>query len=205
MSGTIPVQGTITPNGPFPVSKGDIVINVYTNGTRPAANSVSSGYVIANSSTGTIQWSNGSSWLDLASAANIPYTPAVSANWPEGLPNRVSGAIDTLSGRENTLILAGGSGLILDFSTHRHIRLALSATATTVASFTPPQDGALVTLSVVQDGMGSRTVGSWPANLHFNNSTPPTLTATGNKRDTFQFVYDGPVSAMFQVGGSVNM
>lgn len=71
MSGTIPVQGTLVPNGPFPIIKGDAVIGVYTDGTRPAANSVSAGFIIANLSTGTLQWSDGSTWHDTSATRGV--------------------------------------------------------------------------------------------------------------------------------------
>jgi hypothetical protein len=64
MSGTIPVQGTLVTNGPFPVINGDAVIGVRTNATRPAAASVAPGFIIANTDTGTLQWSDGSVWHD---------------------------------------------------------------------------------------------------------------------------------------------
>lgn len=61
------------------------------------------------------------------------------------------------------------------------------------ATFTfsnPPKAGTLITIVLVQDGTGSRTV-TWPASVKWSGGTAPTLTTTASKRDVFTFVYDG--------------
>ena len=61
------------------------------------------------------------------------------------------------------------------------------------ATFTfsnPPPAGSLVTVVLVQDGTGSRTV-TWPATVKWAGGTAPTLTTTASKRDVFQFMWDG--------------
>lgn len=61
------------------------------------------------------------------------------------------------------------------------------------ATFTfsnPPKAGTLITIVLVQDGTGSRTV-TWPATVKWSGGTAPTLTTTASKRDVFTFVYDG--------------
>lgn len=54
----------------------------------------------------------------------------------------------------------------------------------------PPPAGSLVTVVLVQDGTGSRTV-TWPATVKWSGGTAPTLTTTASKRDVFQFMWDG--------------
>lgn len=61
------------------------------------------------------------------------------------------------------------------------------------ATFTfsnPPKAGTLITIVLIQDGTGSRTV-TWPATVKWTAGTAPTLTTTASKRDVFTFVYDG--------------
>lgn len=53
-----------------------------------------------------------------------------------------------------------------------------------------PKIGSLVTITLVQDGTGSRTV-TWPASVKWSAATAPTLTLTANKRDVFLFFWDG--------------
>ena len=50
--------------------------------------------------------------------------------------------------------------------------------------------GAFISLLVIQDGTGSRTV-SWNAAYEFAADTAPTLTTTANKGDLFVFRYNG--------------
>lgn len=54
----------------------------------------------------------------------------------------------------------------------------------------PPPAGSLVTVVLVQDSGGSRTV-TWPATVKWTAATAPTLTTTANKRDVFVFMWDG--------------
>ena len=50
--------------------------------------------------------------------------------------------------------------------------------------------GAFISILVIQDGTGSRTV-SWNAAYEFAEDTAPTLTTTANKGDLFVFRYNG--------------
>lgn len=60
------------------------------------------------------------------------------------------------------------------------------------ATFTfsnPPKIGSLITLVLVQDGSGLRTV-TFPASVKWPAGVAPTLTTTANKRDIFVFFWD---------------
>ncbi len=57
-------------------------------------------------------------------------------------------------------------------------------------TFSNPATGATYRLEVLQDGTGSRTV-TWPATVKWDNGTTPTLTTTLNKKDIFDFYYNG--------------
>lgn len=197
----IPINGTLTPNGPFPIIKGDAVIGVRSNATRPAASSVDSGFIIANSDTGTLQWSDGTNWHEA-----ISYDPSTNADWPEGVPTTVSDALDTLAARDlKVATVSGGGTLSVDFAVNKYVILQLGSTATTALTATNGINGELYTLRVAQDSSGSRTVGAWPSNFYFDSDDTPTLTTIGSKSDTFLFVYDGATSHYYQVGGKSDM
>ena len=57
-------------------------------------------------------------------------------------------------------------------------------------SGTTPISGQFVSLLIIQDGTGSRTI-TWNAAYEFALDTAPTLTATANLGDLFTFRYNG--------------
>lgn len=63
-------------------------------------------------------------------------------------------------------------------------------------------EAAFVTVVVIQDGTGSRTL-SWNAVFKFKGGSAPTLTTTLNKRDTFTFIADG--TNLYEVGRTLNV
>lgn len=73
---------------------------------------------------------------------------------------------------------------------HNMFRAVLGGNPTLTITTNSSQVGRRITVIVVQDATGSRTV-TWPANVKFAGSVAPTLTTTANKTDTFTFVYDG--------------
>ena len=60
--------------------------------------------------------------------------------------------------------------------------------ATTTMSFTDPPGSANLSLFVIQDGAGSRTV-TWPAAINWPNGIPPTLTTVGGQIDIITCMY----------------
>ena len=60
----------------------------------------------------------------------------------------------------------------------------------TIAAPVNARRGHRLELSIVQDGVGSRTV-TWNAVFKFAGSAAPTLTTTASRRDTFRFVFNG--------------
>ena len=67
----------------------------------------------------------------------------------------------------------------------------------TMAAPTNGATGQFVSLLVIQDGTGTRTL-TWNAVYEFASDTPPTLTATGDLGDLFVFRYNG--SKWLEVG-----
>jgi hypothetical protein len=64
----------------------------------------------------------------------------------------------------------------------------------TSSSITNPLAGQRLVIEVQQDATGSRTV-VWPGTVRWVNNTPPTLTTTASRKDTFEFRYDGALWA----------
>ncbi len=89
---------------------------------------------------------------------------------------------------------SGNGSQTIDFnsSTSAHVlrTFTLSGGNATLTFSNAPKAGSLVTIILVQDGTGSRTV-TWPATVKWSGGTAPTLTTTASKRDVFTFVYDG--------------
>lgn len=89
---------------------------------------------------------------------------------------------------------SGSGNQTLDFNSSSSANITRTFTLTGNVTFTAwnnaPRNGSLVTVIIVQDGTGSRTV-TWPSNVKWSGGTAPTLTTTASKRDIFQFVWDG--------------
>ena len=62
--------------------------------------------------------------------------------------------------------------------------------------------GQFISLLVIQDGTGSRTL-TWNAVYEFTADTAPTLTTTANYGDLFTFRYNG--AKWLEVGGNLNL
>ena len=62
--------------------------------------------------------------------------------------------------------------------------------------------GQFISLLIIQDGTGSRTM-TWNAAYEFKDDTAPTLTTTANKGDLFVFRYNG--SKFLEVGRNQNL
>jgi len=72
----------------------------------------------------------------------------------------------------------------------------------TLAAPTNGSTGQFATITVIQDGTGSRTL-TWNAVYEFKDDTAPTLTTTGGKGDVFVFKYNG--SKWLEVGRNLNL
>jgi cytoskeletal protein CcmA (bactofilin family) len=65
-----------------------------------------------------------------------------------------------------------------------------------------PAAGQFISLLLIQDGTGSRTI-TWNATYEFATDTAPTLTTTADKGDLFVFRYNG--SKWLEVGRNLNL
>lgn len=76
----------------------------------------------------------------------------------------------------------------IDWTKSNHQKSTLTGNCT--FTFTAPNGPCMLSLKLVQDATGSRTV-TWPAAVHWTDGTAPTLTATASKVDIITFYYDG--------------
>jgi len=104
-----------------------------------------------------------------------------------------------LYGAEQTL--TDGSTISWDSETAPIAKVTLGGNRTISASSNGIA-GSFVSLLVIQDGTGSRTL-TWNAAYEFKDDTAPTLTATANKGDLFTFRYNG--AKWLEVGRNTNL
>ena len=92
--------------------------------------------------------------------------------------------------------LTDGSTVSWDASTQDVCKLTLGGNRT-MAAPTNNTTGQFISILVIQDGTGSRTL-TWNAVFEFASDTAPTLTTTANLGDVFVFRYNG--SKWLEVG-----
>ena len=97
--------------------------------------------------------------------------------------------------------LTDASTISWDVSTSSVAKVTLGANRTLGAA-TNAQTGQFVSLLIIQDGTGSRTV-TFNAAYEFKDDTAPTLTTTAAKGDLFVFRYNG--SKWLEVGRNQNL
>ena len=88
-----------------------------------------------------------------------------------------------------------------DASTEDVCKLTLGGNRT-IAAPTNSTTGQFISILVIQDGTGSRTI-TWNAAYEFTGDTAPTLTTTANKGDLFVFRYNG--AKWLEVGRNLNL
>ena len=88
-----------------------------------------------------------------------------------------------------------------DASTQDVCKLTLGGNRT-LAAPTNSTTGQFISILVIQDGTGSRTL-TWNAVFEFAADTAPTLTTTASKGDVFVFRYNG--SKWLEVGRNQNL
>ena len=88
-----------------------------------------------------------------------------------------------------------------DASTQDVCKVTLAGNRT-MAAPTNNTTGQFISILVIQDGTGSRTL-TWNAVFEFKDDTAPTLTTTASKGDVFVFRYNG--SKWLEVGRNQNL
>lgn len=98
--------------------------------------------------------------------------------------------------------LTDGATISWDVSTKSVAKVTLGGNRTISAPSNALNAGQFVSLLVIQDGTGSRTL-TWNAVYEFASDTAPTLTTTGGKGDLFVFRYNG--TKWLEVGRNLNL
>jgi|TARA_R100000231_G_scaffold76120_1_gene59282 hypothetical protein len=97
--------------------------------------------------------------------------------------------------------LTDGSSIDWNAATQDVCKVTLAGNRTLNAP-TNPTTGQFISLLVIQDGTGSRTL-TFNAIYEFKDDTAPTLTTTASKGDVFVFRYNG--SKWLEMGRNTNL
>jgi len=121
------------------------------------------------------------------------------------------GSIDTAHVADNQITtakigyaeatLTDGSTISWDVSTSDVAKVTLGGNRTLGAA-SNGTTGQFVSLLIIQDGTGSRTL-TWNAIYEFKDDEAPTLTTTANKGDLFSFRFNG--SKYLEIGRNTNL
>ena len=98
--------------------------------------------------------------------------------------------------------LTDGTTIAWDVSTSPIAKVTLAGNRTMAAPTNAVGSGQYISILVIQDGTGSRTL-SWNAVYEFTADTAPTLTTTANYGDLFTFRYNG--TKWLEVGRNLNL
>ena len=98
--------------------------------------------------------------------------------------------------------LTDGATVSWDVSTSPIAKLTLGGNRTLSAPSNAVGSGQYISLLLIQDGTGSRTL-TWNAVYEFKDDTAPTLTTTASKGDLFTFRYNG--TKWLEVGRNQNL
>ena len=97
--------------------------------------------------------------------------------------------------------LTDGSTIDWNATTQDVCKVTLAGNRTLNAP-TNPTTGQFITILIIQDGTGSRTL-TFNAIYEFKDDTAPTLTTTASKGDVFVFRYNG--SKWLEMGRNTNL
>ena len=172
----------------------------YVGLKAPASLSADLTYTLpsADGTSGQFLSTNGSAVLSFA-------TPTIT-----GISTTATGTVLTLSD-SNVLFgkggyfaeqtLTDGATVTWNASTQQVAKLTLGGNRTLSAP-TNGVTGQFISIAVIQDGTGSRTL-TWNSVYEFTGDTAPTLTTTINKADVFVFRYNGTV--WHETGRNLNL
>lgn len=119
----------------------------------------------------------------------------------DGSTLNVNGTLLTDKGYIAEVTLTDGATISWNMNTQSVAKVTLGGNRT-LAAPTNGSTGQFATITVIQDGTGSRTL-TWNAVYEFKDDTAPTLTTTGGKGDVFVFKYNG--SKWLEVGRNLNL
>ena len=191
---------TIDENQNVTIADGSIDFNIAShdtsNGLKLGGTLVSATAAELNIMDGVTATATELNYSDLATLGTSAASKVLSAN--ANNLTTISGAVlcteDTLTDQAT---------IAWDVIASPVAKVTLGANRTLAApSGTSPAAGQFVSLLVIQDGTGSRTL-TWNATYEFKDDTAPTLTTTAAKGDLFIFKYNG--SKWLEVGRNQNL
>ena len=100
--------------------------------------------------------------------------------------------------------LTDGSTISWDVSTDPVAKVTLAGNRTMAAPSNPLGSGQYISLLIIQDGTGSRTL-TWNSSFEFKDDTAPTLTTTATMSDLFTFRYYAGSTKWVEVGRNQNL
>jgi hypothetical protein len=154
-------------------------------------------------------------FVKTASAVNeISFTNSATGNSPDlsatggdtniglSITTKGTGLIKFNDGAYNPeATLTDGATITWDVSTAPVAKVTLGGNRTLSAP-TNGATGQFISIAVIQDGTGSRTL-TWNSAYEFTGDTAPTLTTTASKADVFVFRYNGTV--WHETGRNLNL
>lgn len=206
-------------NQGFPAFRSDLnnalsAINSFQSGTSRPSGAVSGTIWLDTTSatTPTLKYYDGADDISLATLDHSANT----VNWLDstvsitGLATTATGTVLTLSD-SNILFakkgyfaeqtLTDGATIDWNLSTEQVAKVTLAGNRTLNAP-TNQQAGAFYSLTIIQDGTGSRTL-TFNSAYKFTGATAPTLTTTASAKDMIIFKSDG--TNLLEVGRSLNI
>lgn len=206
-------------NQSFPATRTDInnvlsAINSSNSGTsRPSGAVAGTIWLDTTSATSpTLKYYDGADDISLATLDHSANT----VNWLDstisitGLSTTATGTVLTLSD-SNILFtkkgyfaeqtLTDGATIDWNLSTQQVAKVTLAGNRTLNAP-TNQQAGAFYSLTIIQDGTGSRTL-TFNSAYKFTGATAPTLTTTASAKDVIVFKSDG--TNLLETGRSLNI
>jgi hypothetical protein len=206
-------------NQSFPATRTDInnvlsAINSSNSGTsRPSGAVVGTIWLDTTSATSpTLKYYDGADDISLATLDHSANT----VNWLDstisitGLSTTATGTVLTLSdtnilftkkGYFAEQTLTDGATIDWNLSTQQVAKVTLAGNRTLNAP-TNQQAGAFYSLTIIQDGTGSRTL-TFNSAYKFTGATAPTLTTTASAKDVIVFKSDG--TNLLETGRSLNI
>ena len=177
----------IIPNGTGDVNLGSDTVQIGDNNANATLTTQGTGDLILNTNNGT-------------NAGNI--TLVDGANGDISFTTNGTGKVKFNDAAYNPEVaLTDASTISWDAQAAPVAKVTLAGNRT-ISAASNGVAGQFVSLLVIQDGTGSRTL-TWNAAYEFKDDTAPTLTATANKGDVFVFRYNG--SKWLEMGRNQNL
>jgi hypothetical protein len=119
--------------------------------------------------------------------------------------NWVSAPVAAGDVQNATQTVADAASITIDPTLGDMVRLNLGATPITSVTFNAGKPAEILTLEVIQDGTGGRTMQGWPGNVRLSMNGAYLPTATHDAHDTLTFRYDSTDAKWVEIGRSMQV